>query len=74
MLQGTKAAADTTMAHMVRLVEQAGERRSASERWVERFARIYTPCVLALALGVLLVPPLAFGGAWAGATTRKNQG
>ena len=64
VVETTKMAGETTVAHMVRLVEMAGERRSASERWVERFARIYTPAVMALAALVLVVPPLLFAGDW----------
>ena len=64
VVETTKAADETTVAHMVRLVELAGEKRSAHERWVERFARIYTPAVMALALLVLVAPPLVTGMAW----------
>ena len=60
----TKAAQDTTLAHIIRLVEQAHGRRARAEQWVERFARIYTPAVIALAVAVFVVPPLAFAGAW----------
>ena len=49
---------------MAELVEAAGERRSRSERWVDRFARVYTPAVMALALLVLVVPPLLLGEPW----------
>jgi len=64
-VESTKAAEDTTLAHIVRLVGSAQSRRAPSEQWVERFARYYTPAVMALAILVLLVPPLLFGGAWA---------
>jgi len=64
VVETTKAAGETTVAHMAQLVELAGERRSRSERWVERFARVYTPAVMALALAVFVAPPLLFGGAW----------
>jgi Cd2+/Zn2+-exporting ATPase len=63
-VEASKRAEDTTLAHIIRMVEEAQSRRAPSEQWVERFARVYTPTVMALALGVLLVPPLAFGGAW----------
>jgi Cd2+/Zn2+-exporting ATPase len=64
VVETTKAADETTMAHMVRMVELAGEKRSAHERWVERFARVYTPAVMLLAVLVLVTPPLLFGLAW----------
>jgi Cd2+/Zn2+-exporting ATPase len=63
-IESTRRAGDTTLAHIIRMVGEAQSRRAPSEQWVERFARVYTPAVMGLALGVLLVPPLAFGGAW----------
>jgi Cd2+/Zn2+-exporting ATPase len=61
----TTAAAEATMlAKILRLVEEAQARRSPSERWVDRFAAIYTPCVFAAALLVALVPPLVAGASW----------
>ena len=63
-LRAEKAAADTTMARIVRMVEEAQARRAPSEQWVERFARVYTPAMMWLALGIAVVPPLAFGGDW----------
>jgi Cd2+/Zn2+-exporting ATPase len=65
-VEATKAASDTTLARIIRMVEEAHARRAPSEQWVERFARIYTPAVIVLALLVFLVPPLVFGGAWEG--------
>jgi Cd2+/Zn2+-exporting ATPase len=63
-VRSTRPAEETTLAHIVRMVEQAQARRSPSERWVDRFARVYTPAVMGLAALVLVVPPLLFGGAW----------
>lgn len=63
-VEATKAAEDTTLARIIRMVEEAHARRAPSEQWVERFARIYTPAVMALALLVFLVPPLLFGAGW----------
>ncbi|MEZ6143803.1 MAG: heavy metal translocating P-type ATPase [Zavarzinella sp.] len=60
----TKAAGDTTLAHIIRLVGEAQSRRAPSEQWVEKFARVYTPVVMALALSILLIPPLFLGGVW----------
>jgi Cd2+/Zn2+-exporting ATPase len=62
----TKAAHDTTLARIIRMVEEAHARRAPSEQWVERFARIYTPAIMLLALAVALVPPLLFAGSWEG--------
>lgn len=63
-VETTKRSEDSTLAHIIRMVDEAQSRRAPSEQWVEKFARIYTPVVLALALAVLLVPPLAFSGDW----------
>jgi len=60
----TKPASGTTLAHIIRLVGEAQSRRAPSEQWVEKFARVYTPAVMVLALAVLVIPPLFFGGAW----------
>jgi Cd2+/Zn2+-exporting ATPase len=62
--QTTKRAADTTLARIVHLVEEAHTRRAPSEQWVEKFARVYTPAMLALAVLIAVLPPLLFGGAW----------
>lgn len=60
----TKAAEDTTLARIIRMVGDAQSKRAPSEQWVESFARVYTPAVMLLSLAVLLIPPLAFGGSW----------
>lgn len=60
----TKPASDTTLARIIRLVSEAQSRRAPSEQWVERFARFYTPLVLAISLLAAVVPPLALGQAW----------
>ena len=57
-IRSTKASADTTLAQIIRLVGEAQEKRAASEQWVDRFARYYTPAVLAVAIAVLLIPPI----------------
>ena len=63
-VEATKPATDTVLSRITRMVSEAHSRRAPSEQWVERFARIYTPAVMALAILVLLVPPLAFGASW----------
>jgi len=60
----TKAANDTTLAHIIELVGSAQANRAPSEQWVERFAHYYTPVVFAAAILVLLVPTLLFGADW----------
>ena len=64
VVECTKTVGNTTLAGIVRMVGEARTRRSPSELWVEKFARLYTPIVMALALIVLLVPTLLLHGAW----------
>jgi Cd2+/Zn2+-exporting ATPase len=63
-VESTKPADDTTLAKIVRMVGDAQSQRSPSEQWVEKFARYYTPAVMALGLLVLVIPPVLFGGSW----------
>ena len=63
-VQSTRLASETTLAKMIRLVEDARSRRAPSEQWVERFARVYTPVVMALAIFVAVLPPLVLGLSW----------
>jgi Cd2+/Zn2+-exporting ATPase len=60
----TKAAEDNTIARIIRLVEEAQEARAPTERFIDRFSRIYMPAIVGLAILVALVPPLALGGDW----------
>jgi Zn2+/Cd2+-exporting ATPase len=63
-VRATKAAGDTTLARIIRLVQEAQEQKAPSQRFVDVFARYYTPAVTILALLIFLVPPLAFHGEW----------
>jgi len=60
----TKAAGESTAARILELVEHAADNKSRSEHFITRFARIYTPVVVALALALALIPPL-LTGEWA---------
>lgn len=60
----TAAAADNTIARVVKLVEEAQESKAPTERFIDRFSRYYTPGVVAVAALVVIVPPLLFGGGW----------
>ena len=57
----TKEADETTLARMIHLVEEAEGRKARSERFVERFARWYTPAVTVGAILVAAGPPLLAG-------------
>lgn len=60
----TRAADDSTLARIVRLVEEAEEQKAPTQRFVDRFARLYTPITFAAALLLALVPPLLFSQPW----------
>ena len=60
----TAAAADNTIARIVKLVEEAQESKAPTERFIERFSRWYTPGVVIVGALVAIVPPLLFGGVW----------
>ncbi len=60
----TATAEDNTIARVVRLVEEAQEKKAPTERFIDRFARYYTPAVLGVGVLVAVVPPLAFGASW----------
>ncbi|QEG01516.1 putative cadmium-transporting ATPase [Stieleria maiorica] len=63
-IETTKAADDTTLARIIKMVGDAGSKRAPSEKWVEKFAAIYTPVVMIVAFLMLVIPPLVFGGEW----------
>lgn len=60
----TKAASDSTLARIIHAVEAAQGTRAPTQRFVDQFARIYTPAVFAVALAVAVLPPLAMGAEW----------
>jgi len=60
----TAAAADNTIARVVRLVEEAQESKAPTERFIDRFSRYYTPGVVIVAALVAIIPPLVGGGVW----------
>ncbi|WP_208998055.1 cation-translocating P-type ATPase [Pseudovibrio sp. FO-BEG1] len=63
-VEATKGADDTMLARIIRMVSEAQARRAAAEQWVEKFARVYTPAVMVLAVLLAVIPPLLFGAAW----------
>ena len=53
----TKAFGESTVSKIIRLVEHAGENKSQSETFITRFARVYTPIVVFLAIAIAIIPP-----------------
>ena len=60
----TKIAGESTAAKVLALVENAGENKSRSENFVTRFARVYTPIVVCLALALAFLPPFFCDGTY----------
>ncbi|MBO9629642.1 MAG: cadmium-translocating P-type ATPase [Shinella sp.] len=60
----TAAAADNTIARVIKLVEEAQESKAPTERFIDRFSKYYTPGVVVVAALVAILPPLFFGGIW----------
>ena len=60
----TRAAEDNTIARIIKLVEEAEDARAPTERFIDRFSRIYMPAIVGAALLVALVPTLGFGLDW----------
>jgi Cd2+/Zn2+-exporting ATPase len=61
----TRLRRDSTLARIIHLVENAQSQRAPSQTFVDRFARVYTPAVLIIAVAIAIVPPIVFGAAWA---------
>ncbi len=57
----TQVSSGTLLARIVELVSEAEEKKAPTEQFVERFARVYTPAVVATAVVVAAVPPLLLG-------------
>lgn len=57
---------DSAIDRILKLIEEAEERRAPVERFIDRFSRIYTPVIMLIALLVAVVPPLLFSAAWEG--------
>ena len=63
-IEVTKRVEDTTIAKIIHLVEEAQTKRAPSQAFVDRFAAIYTPIVLTLAVFIVFLPPLVMGYPW----------
>ncbi len=64
LVRSTKPANETVLSRIIRMVGDAHSKRAEVEQWVTKFARIYTPVVMIMAVLIALLPPLLAGGAW----------
>ncbi|MFN3616752.1 MAG: heavy metal translocating P-type ATPase [Aquabacterium sp.] len=60
----TATAARSTMARMADAIQQAQSQRAPTQRFVDRFARVYTPAVVLLAVSVAVLGPVVTGDPW----------
>jgi len=63
-VRATRAYAESTVAKILDLVENASSKKAKAENFITRFVRIYTPLVCGLALLLFFVPSLVTGGGW----------
>ncbi|MDE2593416.1 MAG: cation-translocating P-type ATPase [Burkholderiales bacterium] len=64
VFQTTALASNTTLAHIIEAVEQAQGARAPTQRFVDRFAEVYTPAVFVMALAVAVLTPWLLGWTW----------
>ena len=64
-VQVTKAYADSTVAKIIDMVENASSRKAPTENFITAFAKYYTPVVVILAALLAVIPPVLFDGLWA---------
>ncbi|WP_312353493.1 heavy metal translocating P-type ATPase [Aminipila sp.] len=63
-IEVTKEFGESTVSKILDLVENASSKKANTENFITKFARVYTPIVMAAALLLAIIPPLFFGGTW----------
>ena len=64
LLEVVSRPGESAIDRILHLIEEAEERRAPIERFLDRFSRIYTPVIMALALAVAVIPPLLTAAEW----------
>lgn len=59
-----KPYSESTVSKIMSMLESAQDKKSHAEKFITRFAKIYTPVVCVIALGIMLIPPLFMHGSW----------
>jgi len=60
----TKSSESTVLSRIVKLVEESRRKKSKTETFIDRFARVYTPAVISIALAAFLIPVIFLGYPW----------
>lgn len=63
-IKAIKAYSDSTVSRILDMIQDADSKKSHAEKFITRFAKYYTPAVCLVALLIILVPPIFFGGEW----------
>lgn len=59
-----KPYSESTVSKIMAMLESAQDKKSHAEKFITRFAKIYTPVVCFIALGIMVIPPLFMHGSW----------
>jgi Cd2+/Zn2+-exporting ATPase len=73
LVEATKRAGDSTLQRIARLVEEAQAKKAPAEQFVDRFSRVYTPVVVAVAVVLAVVPPCSAASSAPGSTGRWHS-
>ena len=71
-IEATKTFANNTISRIIRMVEEARERKGTSQRFIERFGARYSPAVLLTGILIAVVPPVILGASWSTWITRAT--
>ena len=61
LIRATKVYYDSTVAKILDMVENANKKKTKSEKFITKFAKIYTPIVISIAFSIAIIPPLFYG-------------